>query len=89
MFPLCLITVTTRLIGNRNTENVDIFTLFIFLRYSCLSNIRENIYIMKITFIIPHRGSNINNVNINLCDIVNFRKSTKIYTRENIYVHST
>ena len=36
-----------------NTLNVDIFALYIFSRYSRFINIRENIYIVKITFVIP------------------------------------
>ena len=35
----------------RNTVNVDIFALFIFLRNLRFLNIRENMYISKITFI--------------------------------------
>ena len=35
-----------------------------------------------------HRANNIKNEKINPRDIANFRKCTKIYTRENIYVHS-
>ena len=67
--------------------NIDIFTLYIFSRYSCLSNICENIYIVKITFIMPHRGSNIKNTNTNLRKIANFRKSAKnLYTQK--YLHS-
>ena len=45
-------------------------------------------YIVKITFIMQHRGKNIKNAKINLCEIANYRKIVKIYTRENIYVHS-
>ena len=58
--------------------NVDIFALYIFLRCLCLSNICENMYIMKITFIMPHRGKNIENTNINLREIANFRECAKI-----------
>ena len=36
----------------------------------------------------PHKGKNIKNVNISLHEFVNFRKCEKMYTRENIYVHS-
>ena len=68
--------------------NVDIFALFIFSRYSRLSNIRKNMYIMKITCIMPHRDKNIKIANINPREIANFWKCAKIYTRENIYVHS-
>ena len=72
------------------TVNVDTFALYayIFSRYSRLSNIRENMYIVKITFIVTHIGKNIKNANINQREIANFRKYAKIYTRENIYVHS-
>ena len=72
-----------------NTVNVDIFALYIFSRNSRLSNIRENMYIVKITCIMAHRGKNIKIGNINLREIANFRKCTKIYTRENIYAYST
>ena len=68
--------------------NVDIFALYIFSPYSRLTNIRENIYIVKITFIMPHRGSNIKNAKINLRKITNFQKSAKIYIHEIIYIHS-
>ena len=54
------------------TVNVHIFPLYIFLRYSRLSNVRENIYIVKITFIMLHRGNNTKNAKINLCEIANF-----------------
>ena len=45
-------------------------------------------YIVKITFIMSYIDNNIKNANINPCEIVNFRKFAKIYTRENIHVHS-
>ena len=56
---------------------VDIFVLYIFSR---LSNIRENMYIVKILVIVPHRGKNIKNANINLREIANFRECAKIST---------
>ena len=73
-----------------HTVKVDIFALYIFSRYSRFSNIRENMYIVKINVKLPHRGNNIfkKNANINLCEIANLRESTKMYTRGNIYVHS-
>ena len=43
------------------TVNVDIFALYIFLRFSRFSNIRENIYNLKITCIMPNRGNYIGN----------------------------
>ena len=43
------------------TVNVEIFALYILSRYSRFSNIRENMYNLKITYIIPHRGINIKN----------------------------
>ena len=61
--------------------NVDIFALYIFSRNSRLSNVRENIYIVKITFILLHRGNSIKNAKINPREIANFRKCAKIYTR--------
>ena len=58
--------------------NVDIFALYIFSRYSRLSNICENIYIVKITFIMPHRGSNIKKkAKINMREIANFGKARR------------
>ena len=68
--------------------NVHIFALYIFSRYSCFSNIRENLYNSKITCIVPHRGNNIINAKLNPREIANFRKFAKMYTRENIYIHS-
>ena len=68
--------------------NVDIFALYIFSRYSRLSNARKNIYIVKITFIMLHRGNNIKNAKKNPREIDNFRKCAKICTGENIYVYS-
>ena len=68
------------------TVNVDIFALYIFSRYS--RNVRENMYIVKITFIMLHRGNYIKNAKIKPHEIANLQKYAKIYTRENIYVHS-
>ena len=62
--------------------NVDIFALYIFSHNSCLSNFHENMYIVKITFVMLHRGNNIKNAKINPREIVNFQKSI----HENIYV---
>ena len=70
------------------TVNVYIFALYIFSRYSRLSNCRQNIYIVKTTLIMLHRGNHIKNAKINIREIANFRKCANIYTRENIYVHS-
>ena len=53
--------------------NLDTFALYIFSR-SRLSNIRENVYIVKITFIMQHKSKNIKNANINLREIANFQK---------------
>ena len=58
--------------------NVDIFVLYIFSRYSRLSNVHEDMYIMKITFIMPDTGNNIKNANLNPREIANFRKYVKI-----------
>ena len=71
------------------TVNVDIFTLYIFSSYSRISHIRENIYSVKITFIMPHRGSNIKNTNINQREMVNFSKCAKMYTRKKVYINSS
>ena len=73
---------------NTHTVNVDIFALYIFSRHSRLSNVRENMYIVKITFLMLHRGNNVKNAKINPREIANFRKFAKMYTRENIYIHS-
>ena len=37
----------------------------------------------------PCIGNIMKNVNINPREIVNFRKFAKMYTRENIYIHSS
>ena len=62
---------------------VHIFALFTFIKYP------RKYYIVKITVIMQHSGKNIKNANINLREIANFRKYAKVYTRENIYVHSS
>ena len=36
--------------------NVEICVLYMFLRYSCFLNSRENIYIVKITFTMPFKS---------------------------------
>ena len=69
-----------------DTVNVEIFTLYIFSRYSCFSNIRENMNKLKITCIMPYRASNIKNLSPR--EIANFCKFAKIYTRDNIFVRS-
>ena len=61
---------------------VHIFALFAFIKCP------RNIYIVKITFIMLHRGNSIKNPKINPCEIANFRKCAKFDTCENIYVHS-
>ena len=50
---------------------VHIFALW------CSSNVRKNIYIVKITFIMLHRGNNIKNTKINLHEIANIWKCAK------------
>ena len=57
-----------------NTVNVDIFALYIFSRHSRLSNVRKNMYIVKITFIMLHRENNFKNAKINPRKIANLRK---------------
>ena len=59
---------------------VHIFALFAFIKY-------PRKYVMEITFIMPHRGNNIKNANINLREIANFRNCMKIHTRKDIYIH--
>ena len=63
--------------------NIDIFALYIFSRYLRFLNVRVNMFNVKITFIMPFRGTN-----LNPCDIASFLQFANIYTRENIYVHS-
>ena len=65
----------------------ELYTLYIFTRYSRLSHVREK-YIVKITLIMLHRGNDIKSAKINPCKIANFWKFAKMYARENIYVHS-
>ena len=72
----------------KHTVYVDIFALYIFSPYSRFSNIREDIYNLEITCIMPHRVYNFKNANVSPREIPNFRKFAKICTRENIYVHS-
>ena len=50
--------------------------------------LQTNMYIVKITCIMPHRGNNIKNVNINPREITNFRKCAEIHRCDNIYVYS-
>ena len=45
-------------------------------------------YNFKITCVMSHRGNKIKNANLSPRETVNFRKFTKMHTRENIYVHS-
>ena len=45
---------------------------------------RENMYNLKIYFLIPHCGKNTKNRNLNPREIVHLVKFVKIYTRENI-----
>ena len=68
--------------------NVEIFALYIFSRYSRFSNIRENTYNLNKILVLCHRDINIKSANSNPREIANFRKFAKIYTRENIYIHS-
>ena len=46
------------------TVNVEISALYIFLRYSHFRNIRENMCIVKITFIMPYIDNNLKSANI-------------------------
>ena len=46
-------------------------------------------YSAKISFIVTYRLKNIKNTNLNPREIAYFLKFAKIYTRENIYVHSS
>ena len=58
--------------------NVDIFALY-------MSNIRENMYIVKITLMMPDKGDNIKNANINPREIANFSEMREnLYTRKYI-----
>ena len=71
-----------------DTVNVGIFASYIFSRNSRFLNIHENMYTVKIPFMLAYRVIYSQNVNINPREIANFRRSVKIYTSENIYVHS-
>ena len=66
--------------------NVEMFALYIFSRYSRFRNIRQNMFIAKITFIVPYRpiDNNIKNANIDLREIANFRKFAKMYVHAKI-----
>ena len=52
------------------------------------THIRKHMYIVKIICIMPYKGNNIRNANINLREIDRFRKFTRMYTHKNIQVHS-
>ena len=58
--------------------NVDIVALYIFSSYSRFINIREEMYISKMTLIMPYRGNNIKSAKIYLSEIACFVKSAKI-----------
>ena len=60
-----------------NIVNVEIFVLYIFSRYSRFRNIRENMFIVKITYIMPYIDNNLKNANINPHEIANFHKLRK------------
>ena len=62
------------------TVNVEMFVLYIFSRYSCFWNIRQNMYIVKITFTMLYIDNYIKNANTNPREIVNFREN--LYTRK-------
>ena len=62
------------------TVNVQFFALYIFSRYSRFRSVRENMYIVKSSFIMPDIDNNLR--------IANFCKFVKVHTHENIYVHS-
>ena len=68
--------------------NIEMFALYIFSYCLRFRNIHENVFIIKITFIMPYMDNNNKTANIDLLEIANFRKYVKIYTRENIYVYS-
>ena len=69
---------------------VEIFTLYIFRVIRDFQIIiRENMYNLKITCFMSHRGNEIKDANLNPRELPNFRKIAKIYTCENIYFHST
>ena len=45
-------------------------------------------YNVKITLIMSFRGNIVKNANMNLREIVNFRKFAKKYTHKNMYIQS-
>ena len=57
-------------------------------RLPLILNVRENMYSVKITFIMPRRVNNIKHANLNSRKIAYFIKFAKLYTRGNIYIHS-
>ena len=58
--------------------NVDIFAWYIFSRNSLFLNISENMYMARITYIMPCRGNDMKNTNINPSDIAYFVKAAKM-----------
>ena len=57
------------------TVNVDIFELYIILHNSHFLSIRKKMYMGKQTFIMPCRGNDIKNKNIDRGENVHFVKS--------------
>ena len=68
------------------TVNVDIVTLYIFLRNTYFTNIRKNMYNMNITCFIPYVGIGFKNVYVTPSEIGSILGIAKIDTLENIYV---
>ena len=62
--------------------------MYIFSRYSHMSNIRENMYSMKISITMSYSVKNIKNANLNPRENAYFLEFAKMYVRENVYVHS-
>ena len=60
--------------------NVEILALYIFSRNSRFLDIRENMYTLKITFIVAQRENDTQNANLNRSEIAYFVKSAKIST---------
>ena len=50
-------------------------------------NVRENMFNVKITLIMPFRGNIVQNANLNPHEIACFLQFAKMYTPENNYVH--
>ena len=72
-----------------NTVNVEIFALYIFSCYLHFSNIREKYEQLENYLYYTTVGNNMKNVHLSPHKIANFPKFVKMYSRKNIYIHSS